>query len=74
MKRNTMLKILNPILGLLLISQMLSGIFRRGLTHEQFEILHKFGGFVLTGAVVLHVILNWNWIKGSFFKRTSATK
>ena len=74
MKRNTMLKIVNPILGVLVINQILTGIFGMSLSREAFEILHKDGGFVLAGAAVLHLILNWNWVKANFFKRAPAAK
>ena len=69
MKRNTMLKILNPILGLLALNQILTGVFRGALSRETFEIMHEGGGFVFAGAALLHVILNWNWVKANFFRR-----
>lgn len=74
MKRNTMLKILNPILGILMASQMLTGIFGSSLSSEAFEIMHKDGGFLLAGVAGLHLILNWSWVKTNFFKRTSAVR
>ncbi|MFA7257815.1 MAG: hypothetical protein WC047_09605 [Kiritimatiellales bacterium] len=69
MKRNTMLKILNPILGILVINQILTGIFAETLPHEAFEVMHEGGGFLLAGVAALHLILNWNWVKANFFKR-----
>lgn len=66
MQRNTALKIVNPILGLLLLNQILSGIFGHSLSHEWFETLHKNGGLALALAAALHVILNWNWLKANF--------
>jgi hypothetical protein len=74
MKRNTMLKIANPILGILVINQILTGIFGRSLSHEGFEILHKDGGFVLAAVATIHLILNWNWVKANYFKRAPAAK
>ena len=74
MKRNTMLKILNPILGVLIINQILSGVFGRSLSREAFEILHKDGGFLLAAVAAIHLILNWNWVKANFFKRAPAAK
>ena len=72
MKRNTLLKIINPVLALLVINQILTGLFGHSLSHEAFEILHKDGGFVLAGVAALHLILNWNWVKANYFKRTPA--
>jgi len=71
MKRNTVLKILNPILGILVVNQILTGIFADSLPGNTFEILHQGGGIVFSVLVVLHVILNWNWVKANFFKRSS---
>ena len=69
MKRNTVLKIMNPILGLLLLNQVLTAIFHAGLSHEAFEILHEGGGYVLAVGIALHLFLNWNWVKTSYFKK-----
>jgi hypothetical protein len=74
MKRNTMLKIANPILGILVINQILTGIFGRSLSREAFEILHEDGGLLLAMVAALHLILNWNWVKANFFKRAPAAK
>lgn len=74
MKRNTMLKILNPILGILLVNQILTGFFHDIIPHEAFEILHERGGILFAIAVVFHVILNWGWIRTSFFKKTLIVK
>ena len=72
MKRNDMLKIINPILGLLVVNQILTGVFGRSLSREAFEILHKDGGFVLAGVAALHLLLNWSWVKATYFKRRPA--
>ncbi len=72
MKRTTALKILNPILGILFVNQMLSALLHDVMSHEVFEILHEGAGYALIGAVVLHVILNWNWIKANFLKKAKA--
>ena len=70
MKSNTILKILNPILGILFLNQIFTGFFHDSLSHEAFEILHEGGGILLTIAVILHVTLNWNWIRVNILKRT----
>lgn len=72
MKRNTMLKIVNPILGILVVNQILTGVFGLALSYQAFEILHKDGGFVLAIVAALHLILNWNWVKANYFKRAPA--
>lgn len=74
MKRNTALKILNPVLGIFLVNQIITGLLRMKLSHETFEILHEKAGLVLAGLVVLHLILNFNWIKASYFKTHKSSK
>jgi hypothetical protein len=75
MKRSTVLKVINPVLAVLMISQMFSGFFGGALPHEAFEILHEGGGIALAILVLLHLILNWNWVKATYFKRAApATK
>jgi heme A synthase len=73
MKRNTALKILNPILGILLVNQIATGLLRTKMSYEAFEILHEGAGVVLAGLVVLHLILNFNWIKANYFNAHKPT-
>ena len=74
MKRNTVLKVLNPIIGIMLLSQILTGAFGLQLPHWAFENFHRHSGYVLGIAILLHVILNWNWIKASYFRKSSLQK
>ncbi len=67
MKKNMALKVLNPILGLLIISQAVTGFSRSKLSHETFEFLHEGGGILLIILVVTHFILNFNWVKANYF-------
>ncbi len=77
MTKNTALKFINPVLGVFLINQILTGIFADplfALSPKAFEILHEDAGFVLAGLAILHVVLNWNWIKATFFRKPMAPK
>lgn len=74
MKRNSVLKGINPILGVFLFNQVLTGLLNKTLPHEVFEVLHKGGGMVFAIVAVLHVILNWNWITANFFRKPPAIK
>ena len=68
MKRNSMLKVLNPILALLLLNQVVTALIRDSLSADAFAALHEGGGIVLAVAVALHVILNGNWIRANYLK------
>lgn len=69
MKKNTVLKILNPIMGLLVLNQALTGLLRDALPYDAFEMLHEGGGPALVAVIALHVFLNWNWIRATYFKK-----
>ena len=72
MTKATALKILNPILALLFLNQAATGLLADELPREAFEILHEGGAYVLIAAVALHVFLNWNWVKATFFRKKAA--
>lgn len=74
MKRNTLLKILNPILAILLANQVLTATLRWVLARESFRVIHTGGGIALAVAAVLHLILNWNWVKTNFSRGAPVSK
>ena len=69
MTKATALKILNPILALLFLNQAATGLLADELPREAFEILHEGGAYLLIATVVLHVVLNWNWVMATFFRK-----
>jgi hypothetical protein len=69
MKRNTMLKILNPVLALFFINQAITVIFREHLSYKTFGIFHKNAGMILLGLIAVHVVLNLNWVKTNYFSK-----
>jgi len=69
MKKNTALKILNPILLLFFINQVLTVVLREHLSFKTFGLFHKTCGAILLCLIALHIILNFNWIKSNFFPR-----
>ena len=69
MKRNTALNILNPILGLLFLNQVITGLLADSIPPDTFEVLHVGGGIAFAVAAVLHVVLNWSWVKANFLKK-----
>jgi hypothetical protein len=69
MRRNTALKILNPVLVVLFINQAVTALLHDYIPHEAFEIFHQFAGFVLLTLIALHFFLNFNWVKANYFAK-----
>ncbi|MFA5251352.1 MAG: hypothetical protein WC454_02055 [Phycisphaerae bacterium] len=69
MRRNTVLKILNPILLLFFINQATTVLLRDHIPFKVFALFHKTGGAIFLCLIALHFILNFNWIKASYFPR-----
>ena len=70
MNKTKALKILNPILGVLLLNQLLVGLLHDALPRKVFEVMHEGGGVLLALGVLLHLILNWNWVRTNFLKKS----
>ena len=69
MRRNTLHKILNPVLVVLFINQAITVLFLDELPVKAFQILHKGGGAVLLALIAVHFILNFNWVKANYFAK-----
>jgi hypothetical protein len=63
------LKILNPILGVLVLNQALMAAFHDAVPRQVFEVMHGGGGVLMVLGVVIHLILNWSWVRVNFLKR-----
>lgn len=74
MTKQNALKIVNPLLGLLIINQTFTGMFHLYLSNLAYTILHEWGGFVLSAMVIVHVVLNWSWIKTQFRQHRRSRK
>lgn len=69
MSKETWLRIIIPIQGILILSQLTTGLNEDRIPHETYELVHVNGGILLFILVVFHVALNWDWIKKNYFKR-----
>ncbi len=69
MKKNTALKILNPILAVLAVNQAVTAIFSDKLSHETFEIFHQGGGTIFLILIAVHFILNFNWVRANYLAK-----
>lgn len=72
MNKNQLLKIVNPLLGVLLLNQALSGVFGDTLGPELFEVLHVTGAVLLVVGVIVHVFLNWTWVAHNLLRKKPA--
>ena len=57
-------------LGVLVLNQLLVGLLHDALSREVFEVMHEGGGVLLVLGVLLHSILNWNWVRANFLKKS----
>lgn len=67
--RITVLHISILIMTILFISQTITGLgFVFNIVSSTSGEIHKFGGLFFAALVIMHVILNWNWITANYFK------
>ena len=67
------LKIVNPLLGILLLNQALSGMLHDILPHDLFEVIHS-GGWGMVILAFYHVYLNWSWVASNLLSKSSGKK
>lgn len=64
------LKLINPLLLMLVLWQVSTGLLADILGHELFEASHPIGGVLLAACVAAHLFLNRGWIKATYFRKT----
>ena len=69
MAKSTWLKIVNPVLLLTFLVQALSGLFYRLVPYEVFAPIHRVNGYLLVACALLHIYLNWDWVKRVLLRR-----
>lgn len=69
MKKNQALKILNPALGMLVLSQAITSSLNDFFPKELFEAIHGGGGVLLVSGVVLHLYFNWSWVQATYLNK-----
>lgn len=68
MNKQKILKILNILLLLSFIIQTLNAILIDYIGREIFHKIHPINGFIMIFLAIIHIILNWGWIKNSYLK------
>lgn len=69
MKRPAVLKVVNLLLAVLALSQVLTGVLHDFIPKDVFLAVHKAGGLSFAAAAVLHIVLNWTWVRANYFER-----
>lgn len=68
-QKSIILKILNLLLFIVFIFQIATGLGHEYIGHDLFEIIHYYGGILLTICVIVHVLFNWSWVRNNYFKK-----
>lgn len=72
MNKNMFLKVLNPIMFISFLLQAFTAIvmvfFEEAGTRSIHEI-HEYNGMLLMVLVVMHLSLNWTWVKSVLFRK-----
>jgi thiosulfate reductase cytochrome b subunit len=68
MRKNKLLKIVNPIMFILIVLQIVTAILMEVTGDSTFREIHEINGFLLVIFIIVHLSLNWSWIKANFLK------
>ncbi len=74
LKKQTALKIVNPLLGLVVIIQAVSGMAHDLIPYVVFAPLHRGSGLALVVFAAVQLYHNWGWVKANQLPRPSARK
>jgi hypothetical protein len=67
MTKTKFLKILNPVMAVDFICLAATALLDDVIPPEIYGRVHPVLGFFLVFCVLVHVVLNWAWIKSNFF-------
>ena len=70
MKQGSSLKVVNLIMGFLVLVLFLSGLLNEQLSKHAFLMIHVPSGILLVIGTVIHLVHNWSWVKTSYFKKS----
>ena len=74
MERNTVLKVVNPVLAVLILNQPFSGFLYAWTNWRAFETMHVGGGILLLLFAAFHLMLNWKWVQMNFLRDANNKK
>jgi hypothetical protein len=65
MNKRNLLKIVNVLLAILILNQATTALIHDLLPKDAFEFLHEGGGVTMFLLALVHVYLNWAWVKAN---------
>jgi hypothetical protein len=69
----TSLKLVNAILGIVALVQLVTVVtfafFSESIPFDRIKIVHITCGLTLLALIIVHIFLNWTWVKSNFFKK-----
>lgn len=69
MNKTKWLKVVNPFLVLAFLAQLTTAVIMvLGIRSKINFLIHKNNGLVFLGLIIIHLCLNWSWIKTNFFE------
>lgn len=69
MNKGKMLKIINPLLSIVFFCLAGTGLFQSIIPYEVFHTVHGKLGYAFVILAIIHIYLNWNWIKNLMKKK-----
>lgn len=70
MTKQNLLKIVNSIMALMFIGLVTTALLDDVIPYDIYVKVHPVFGYIFTGCVICHVILNWAWIKANIVKKS----
>lgn len=65
MNKRNLLKLVNILLAILILNQATTGLLHGIVPRDMFEVLHEGGGITIFITALVHVYLNWAWVKAN---------
>ena len=69
MNRARWLKRVNVVLFVFLLYQAVTGALSSVMNGDVFEVIHPIGGVILLILGLIHLSLNWGWVRTSLLAR-----
>ncbi len=69
MKKLQTLKIVNTVLAIAFLTLGTTALLHDYIPYNTYRRIHPLAGYTLSALVVIHVILNYGWIKKNILKK-----